>query len=82
MNNYSLTLSSSLLADLMSGSDLSLRMSAVGTNTSYLFSSRSSTTPPELIINAVPEPASLALGVLGAVSILAFRRWSEKLKAG
>ena len=69
-NSYSLNLGSDLVADILGGSELSLRLFAADTSVSYLFSSRS-TSPaanePQLTVTAVPEPgypALLGLAVL------------------
>jgi hypothetical protein len=75
-NNYSLTLSSSLVADLLAGNDLSLRLFAADSAVSYLFSSRTmspASSEPELIISAIPEPSSLELCVLGLAVIWFWR---------
>jgi hypothetical protein len=69
-NTYSLTLSSGLDADILLGNLASLRLYAADNQISYLFSSRSmpSASQPQLIVTAVPEPASLAL--IGLIGIL------------
>ncbi len=68
-----LTLTSGLVADVNSGSDLSLRLFATSADTtSFLFSSRSDSgvpNRPELIITATPEPGTLALGGLGIAAL-------------
>lgn len=82
-NSYSLNLSSSLVADIMGGGELSLRLFAADNNISYLFNSRNITGPltaePTLTVDVttVPEPRSMALfvtalGMLRVVQI--FRR--------
>jgi hypothetical protein len=62
-NSYSLSLSSDLSADLLAGSDVTLRFFAADDQVSYLFNSRNVATAgqPQLIIAVVPEPGSLAL---------------------
>jgi hypothetical protein len=71
-NNYNLNLSSGLLADILAGGEVSMRLSGAD-GISYLFSSRSSGSGPDLIINVVPEPGSVALGLLGLGTILLLR---------
>jgi hypothetical protein len=71
-NVYSLTPGSDLVADILGGSELSLRLFAADTSVSYLFSSRAVTpaaNEPQLTIEAVPEPSyptllGVALGIL------------------
>lgn len=68
MNTYTLTLSSSLISDLYSGSDLSLRGYAADSVVSYLFNSENfgtSADRPVLTITVIPEPTALALGAMG-----------------
>jgi len=62
-NSYSLSLSSDLSADLLVGSDVTLRFFAADDHVSYLFNSRNvpPAGQPQLIIAVVPEPGSLAL---------------------
>jgi len=66
-NTYTLNLSPGLTADILAGGFASLRLFAADNNISYLFSSRAMSPPnqPQLIITAVPEPASLAIFGLG-----------------
>jgi len=76
-DSYGLTLSSTLIADLLAGSDLSLRLYAADDSVSYLFSSRATGTiasRPTLIINAVPEPGSIALTVTGLAALFLRRQ--------
>jgi hypothetical protein len=71
---YSLTLSSGIVADLLSGNDASLRLYAGDTSVSYLFNSRTGTAAPELIINAIPEPGSLSIGAMALAAGVIARR--------
>ena len=71
-NSYTLGLTTGLIADLLNGDDLSLRLNAADDNVSYLFSSRANGTSasrPTLIINAIPEPGSLAFCVIGLATL-------------
>jgi hypothetical protein len=75
-NDYALNLTSGVIADFQSGNDLTLRLYAADNNVSYLFSSRTgnpSSSQPELIINAVPEPGVMALCVT-ALAVSSIRR--------
>ena len=72
-NSYTLGLTSSLLAHLLAGDDLSLRLDAADSDVSYLFSSRangSSANRPTLTVSAIPEPGTLALCVMGLATLL------------
>jgi hypothetical protein len=72
MNTYTLNLSSSLISDLDSGSDMTLHFYAADSVVSYLFNSENfgtSADRPLLTITVVPEPATLAVGVLGIVAL-------------
>ena len=66
-NSYSLGLSSGLIADALSGNNLSLRLFAADSSVSYLFDSRtggsSAAFHPSITIEAtaVPEPGTLTL---------------------
>lgn len=64
-NSYALSLSSGLISDMTSGSDLSLRLFAADSGVSYLSTSRSgsSSARPDILVQAVavPEPSLLAL---------------------
>ena len=64
-NSYVLSLSSGLLSDATSGSDLSLRLFAADSAVSYLFTSRSggAAARPDILVQAVvvPEPSTVAL---------------------
>src|ERR1043166_4435753 len=74
VNTYGLGLSSSLIAKLMAGDDLSLRLYAADNTVSYLFSSRANAAAaPELTITAVPEPADLALWLGGWAMVMVWR---------
>ena len=76
-NNYALSLSSSLMAKLLTGDDLSLRLYAADNNISYLFSSRANAAAgPQLTITAVPEPTTLALW-LGGLAMVMVWRWKR-----
>ena len=75
-NSYTLGLTTGLIADLLAGDDLSLRLYAADAAVSYLFSSRangSSAARPTLIIVSVPEPGGLALFVVGLSSLCFWR---------
>jgi len=72
-NTYNLNLSSSLLAKVLAGDDMSLRLYAADNTVSYLFSSRSTGGGPEITIVAVPEPAPFALGGIAVALLLAWR---------
>jgi len=77
-STYSLGLTPAFTTDLLAGSAVSLRMFAVDTAVSYLSDSRSFGTGsarPLLTITAVPEPASVALLLLGLGGAAA--RWSN-----
>jgi hypothetical protein len=81
INIYSLGESSSLTADILAGSDLSLRLFAADNNVSYLFSSRAATSAssqPQLVIMAVPEPGSFTLFGLGLGMFLWLGRRSNR----
>lgn len=74
-NTYSLNLSSSLVADIMGGDELSLRLFAADNNISYLFNSRNIAGPltaePTLTVDVatIPEPRSIAL-IVAALAML------------
>ena len=75
-NSYALSLSSGLLADVLAGDHLSLRLFATDNGVSYLVNSRSvaaSANRPTLIISVVPEPRALALGFVG-LAVFVMRR--------
>jgi|ERR1043165_7588628 hypothetical protein len=82
-NLYSLTLSSGLDADILSGGLVSLRLYAADNQVSYLFSSRAmpALSQPQLIVTAVPEPASLALAGLFSIWLHRFCRRTIGLPA-
>jgi len=82
-NSYTLTLSSGLLNDLDSGSNLSLRLFAADSGVSYLFTSRSGSASarPDILVQAmaIPEPGTaalcgLALGLLCLVQTVRRRK--------
>jgi MYXO-CTERM domain-containing protein len=73
-NDYALVLAPGLVAKLLAGGVASPRLFADDNNVSYLFSSRASGSGPQLIVTAVPEPGSIALGVLGLATLLVWRR--------
>lgn len=74
VNTYTLDLTPGLNGDIQGGDALSLRLYAGDNNVSYLFSSRNAPpNGPELIVTAIPEPTSLALGLTGLV-LFSFRQ--------
>jgi hypothetical protein len=76
---YTLSLTPSFSADILSGGTLSLRMFAADNSVSYLSDSRSFGTTsarPLLTVTAVPEPGTVSLGILCAF-VLAYRRKSR-----
>jgi hypothetical protein len=78
-STYTLGLTPSFSADVLAGNTVSLRMFAADTAVSALFDSRSFGTAsarPLLTITAVPEPTSIALGLM-AVFFLARRNRSR-----
>ena len=80
-NTYTLNLTSGLIADVLAGNDLSLRLYGADNVVSYLFSSRanaSSANRPTLIVSAIPEPGSLALSATGLVMFAIWRRCSRQ----
>ena len=77
--SYSLPLDSGLVSGTAAGGNVSFFFYAADNQISYLINSRSfSTAKPELVITAVPEPASAALLVLPAAGWLASRLWTRK----
>ncbi len=67
-STYTLGLTPSFSADILTGNNVSFRMFAADTTVSYLSDSRSFGTAsarPLLTITAVPEPTSVALGLIG-----------------
>lgn len=79
-NTYSLSLTSGLVADIMSGSDATLRAFAADANINYLFNSRSfgtASSRPILTITASPEPGAWALLAVGLVAIW---RWPRRAR--
>lgn len=76
---YTLNLSSGFAADLLAGNPVSLRLSAADSAMSYLFNSRSFGTVanrPFLSIDAVPEPGTVVLLMVGGL-ICAVRQLSR-----
>jgi hypothetical protein len=84
-DSYTLTLSSGLVADVMSGSDASLRLFAADDSVSYLFDSRtgggSSAFHPDILLDAVPvpEPRTAALCV-ASLAVLWLVQSSRRFK--
>jgi hypothetical protein len=81
-NSYALSLSSSLVSDLTSGGDVSLRLFAADNSVSYLFTSRSggAAARPDLLVQAVAVPEPSAVGLCAAALIVLAllqmaRRW-------
>lgn len=75
--NYALPLNSSLLADSMTGGDLSLYFFAADDQVSYLFNARSfSSNRPQLTLTAtaVPEPGVLGLVLISLGGLRAWRK--------
>jgi PEP-CTERM motif len=73
---YSLTLMSGLTGDIFAGDNLSLRLFAADSSVSAVFNSRTFGTlanRPLLTIVAVPEPGTIALGIMCLVSMGAWR---------
>ncbi len=73
--NYTLTLTSGFTADLLASNDVSLRLVAADSSVSGLFDSRNFGTAgsrPLFTVDAVPEPATIALTGLG-IALLAGR---------
>jgi len=76
---YTLNMPSGFASDLLAGDFVSLRLSAADSAVSYFFDSRSFGTVagrPLLSINAVPEPGTVALLVLGGLlgAVLEWKR--------
>jgi hypothetical protein len=86
-NGYGLGLSSSLIADILSGGDASLRLFAADSSVSYLFDSRTgggtAAFHPTITVDVVPvpEPNTVVL-CLAALAILwlwqSIRRWLRR----
>ena len=76
VSGYSLALTSGLLADILAGDHISLRLYAADDVVSYLFNSRSvpnSGSRPALIVIAVPEPRIVTVAVFGLIALLLHR---------
>ena len=76
-STYTLGLSPGILGDIVSGSDVSLRLFAADSAVSGVFSSRNFGTAanrPVLTLVAVPEPHTIALLSLGLMAAAAWRR--------
>ncbi len=74
---YGLTLASGLVADLASGSSVSLRLFPADSSVGYVLNSRNFGTAasrPILSITATPEPATLALLAVGTVLLARGKR--------
>jgi hypothetical protein len=75
---YALTASSGLTSDVLAGNVTSLRLRALDSSVSALFTSNDNHGPPEdhplLIFTAIPEPSACALLAVGWVGLLALRR--------
>jgi hypothetical protein len=81
---YTLNLTPSFAADILSGNAVSLRMDAADSAVSYLFDSRSFGTTsarPVLTVNAIPEPGAIGLLAV-AFSLAAWRRAGNKRGRG
>ena len=78
---YTLGLTPGLMADVLAGGNLSLRLFGADPTVSGVFNSRSFFTAansPLLTIVAVPEPGTLSLGALGLVMLGGWRRSRRK----
>jgi hypothetical protein len=76
LSTYNLAFAPGFTADLLAGDDVSLRLFAADASVSYLFNSRSFgnvASRPLLTVVAVPEPAPLALGVIGLLVLCGWR---------
>jgi len=63
---FMLALTPGLISGIMGGSDIDLRLSAADNAVAFLFQSRNDPSfYPLLTVNVVPEPGSIAIGVLG-----------------
>jgi len=77
LNSYTLTLSSSLAADILAGDTVSLRLFAADSTVSYLFNARefgNTANRPLFTVTAIPEPTSVLLGALALGSFAWQRR--------
>jgi hypothetical protein len=80
---YTLGLTPSFSSDVLAGNNVSIRMFAADTAVSALFDSRSfgtASSRPLLTITAVPEPTSLALGVMGLYLLVGSKRARANLR--
>lgn len=76
-NTYALMMSSSLLADMMAGNNVSMRFFAADSTVSYVFDSRNFTNVaarPLLTIEAVAIPEPVSVGAIGAMVMLTLSR--------
>jgi hypothetical protein len=81
--DYSLALTPGLLADVLGGNDLSLRLLAADSTVSGVFNSRSfisAASRPSLTVTAVPEPGTFALCGVG-LALLGRRRSRRRVRA-
>jgi hypothetical protein len=79
--NYALNLSSSLINDLLTGNEASLRLFAADNQVSYLFSSHESGPAPTLVIDVMPEPGTLAIFGVG-MAVFVVKSWKKNGGAG
>lgn len=88
LNSYSLNLSSGLVADVLGGDDVSLRLFAADNDVSYLFDSRTggsgASFHPTLTVDVatIPEPGTVTLCAVAAIMlwlVQAARRWKGRI---